>query len=372
MTDEIRPINIGIDKLRFGTNNVGPKTLRHMLGICKDLVKGKTARTLSNVGQVHKHRYSVSIGEHGTLYLAFRPNRKDAGHPLVACELNPNKLGPEGLVEARAVLIEIIGTRYETAMAAAFVTLIDYFADYPVKMQELFIEMTRKEVCGSWGFQFDGTYTLQTVYLGAGGSDGQVRAYDKDAEERAKASKPYDWDRIDPVFDAQGNAIGCRMRIESRRLINSVPLSRIHGLENPFARIRIAMIPEAAKEFQNPLGRALLDSARALGWQLAVKRLKEPNEERRYRRAFAKHLCDWWNPDQAAVDVGVALLRTGLFPASAFDPRVQRRERQTPKTVVPTFDRQALTGLRKAESSLPKVSPWGGFEPDEEDQGDAE
>ena len=249
MTDDIKPIAIGIDKLRIGSNNLGAKTLKHALGICKDLRKAKDARTLSNTSGVHKYRYSVNAGEFGTIYIAFDPCREDAGHPLFVFELNPNKLGKLGMAEACAVLKEIIGPRYDTVMDSAFVTLIDYFADYPVKMQELFIDMSRKESFGVWGFQFDGSFELQTTYLGSGGSDGQVRAYDKMAEERAKASQKKEGGRIDPVYDAEGRAIGCRMRIEARRLLRSIPLTKIHLLENPFARIKIAMISDDAPEF---------------------------------------------------------------------------------------------------------------------------
>ena len=290
MTEDIKSIAIGIDKLRIGSNNLGAKTLKHALGICKDLRKVKDARTLSSTGGVHKHRFSVKAGDYGTIYIAFDPHRQEAGHPLFVFELNPNKLGKPGMDEARTVLKEIIGPRYDTVMDSAFVTLIDYFADYPVKMQELFIDMSRKESFGSWGFQFGDAYELQTIYLGSGGSDGQVRTYDKVAEERAKAKPNNDGGQIDPVYNAKGQAIGCRMRVEARRLLPSIPLTKIHLLENPFARIKIAKISDDAAQFHNPLGRALLDSARYLGWPIALKRLKDPDSERKYRRAFAKYL----------------------------------------------------------------------------------
>lgn len=367
MTEDIKPIAVGIDKLRLGSNKLGPKTLKHAFSICKDLCKGKDARTLSSTEGVHKHRYSVKAGDYGTIYVAFSPFREDANHPKFVFELNPNKLGKAGMVEACAVLKEIIGSRFDDVMDGAFVTLIDYFADYPVKMQELFIDMSRKESFGTWGKQFDGKFEIETIYLGSGGSDGQVRAYDKAAEEQAKASSKKTAGRLDPVYDATGKAIGCRMRVEARRLLPSVPLNKIHLLENPFARLRIAMISDDAREFQNPLGRALLDSARSLGWQIAVKRLKDKDAERKYRRAFAKHLCNWWKPDEAAIDVGVALLRLGLFDPTSFDPRVQRTARRTPKSVISTFDKSALAEYKKANPSpAKKVDHFDGLDEDDE------
>ena len=114
------------------------------------------------------------------------------------------------------------------------------------------------------------------------------------------------------------------------------------------------------------MGRALLDSARFLGWQIAVKRLKDPNSERKYRRAFSKHLCEWWKPDEAAVDVGVALLRLGLFDPSSFDQRVQRSARKS-SNLIPTFDKSALAEKKKAEAaSVRKVSShFTGLEDDD-------
>ena len=369
MTDDIKPIAIGIDKLRIGTRKPGPKTLKHALGVCKDLRKAKEARTLSSTRGVHRHRYSVDVPGYGTIYVAFAPYREEGGHPKFVFELNPNKLGKKGMAEACVIIKEILGPYFDNAIDGAFVTLIDYFADYPVKMQELFIDMSRKESFGTWGKQFDGKFELQTIYLGSGGSDGQVRAYDKAAEEQAKASsKPAGGGgRLDPVYDSAGKAIGCRMRVEARRLLASTPLNKIHLLENPFARLKIASIKDSAPEFQNPLGRALLDSARSLGWQVAVKRLKDPNSERKYRRAFTKHVCDWWKPDEAAIDVAVALLRLGLFDPSSFDGRVQRTARRTPKSIIPTFDKAGLADYKKANPPSKNSDPLIGLESEEDE-----
>ena len=368
MTDDIKPIAIGIDKLRIGTRKPGPKTLKHALVVCKDLRKAKEARTLSSKGGVHRHRFSVNVGDYGTIYIAFSPYRKDAGHPEFVFELNPNKLGKKGMAEACVIIKEILGPYFDNAMGGAFVTLIDYFADYPVKMQELFIDMSRKESFGTWGKQFDGKFEIQTIYLGSGGSDGQVRAYDKAAEEQAKASSKTAGGRLDPVYDATGKPVGCRMRLEARRLLPSTPLEKIHLLQNPFTRLKIARIKDSAPEFQNPLGRALLDSARSLGWQVALKRLKDVPSERKYRRAFTKHLCNWWKPDEAAIDVAVTLLRLGLFASSSFDPRVQRTARKTPKNIIPTFDKAALEDYKKAKKSTAKhENHFQGLEVEDED-----
>ena len=367
MTDDIKPIAIGIDKLRIGTRKPGPKTLKYALGVCKDLRKAKEARTLSSKGGVHRYRYSVDVGDYGTIYVAFAPYRKEGGHPQFVFELNPNKLGKKGMAEACVIIKEMLGPYFDNAIDGAFVTLIDYFADYPVKMQELFIDMSRKESFGTWGKQFDGKFEIETIYLGSGGSDGQVRAYDKAAEERAKASSKTAGGRLDPVYDATGKAIGCRMRVEARRLLASTPLNKIHLLENPFARLKIAYIKDSAPEFQNPLGRALLDSARSLGWQVALKRLKDEPSERKYRRAFTKHLCDWWKPDEAAVDVAVALLRLGLFASSSFDPRVQRTARGTPKSIIPTFDKAGLADYKKANPPSKKSKSSKGVENEDDE-----
>jgi hypothetical protein len=356
MSGTIKPIAIGIDKVRIGTDALGTKTLKHALAACKDLGKAspKQARKLSDKGAVHKYRYSVDAGVYGTIYIAFRPHRADAGHPKFVFELNPNKLGREGLVEARAVLKDILGERFDIAMKKSFVTLIDYFADYPVNIRNVFIDMTRKEVCGVWGFQFNGQFDFETLYLGAGGTDNQVRGYDKKREESDKAGKPRERSRMDAVFDQDGKELGCRMRIEGRRLPGRVPLNEVHLLDNPFRNVSIAMIPATAKEFDEPLGRMLLDAARFLGWKVAVKRMKDANAERRYKRAFNKYLCDWWKPDEAAVDVGVALLRTGLFPEAAFDAKVLRVNRSTPVGTTPTFDAEGITALKKLRAEIAK------------------
>lgn len=356
MSTNIRPIAVGIDKLRVGTDALGNKTMKHALATCKDLGRAspKQARKLSDRGSVHEHRYSVDAGQFGTIYIAFKPHRADAGHPKFVFELNPNKLGREGLVEARAVLKDILGDRFDVAMSKAFVTLIDYFSDYPVNIREVYIDMTRKEVCGVWGFQFDSLFDLETLYLGAGGTDNQVRGYDKEREESDKAGKPRKHNRMAAAFDQDAKELGCRMRIEGRRLPGRVPLNRVHLLDNPFRNVSIAMIPESAAEFQEPLGRMLLDAARFLGWKVAVKRMKDANAERKYKRAFNKYLCDWWKPDEAAVDVGVALLRTGLFPESAFDPKVLRVSRSTPVGTMPTFDAEGIAALKSIKAMIAK------------------
>jgi hypothetical protein len=376
MPDIIRPIAVGIDKLRIGTNALGTKTLKHALAACKDLGRAspKQARKLSDRGGVHRYRYSVNAGEYGTIYVAFRPHRADADHPKFVVELNPNKLGAAGLIEARAALKDLLGDRFEAAMGGAFVTLIDYFADYPVNIREVFIDMTRKEICGVWGFQFDGHFDLETLYLGAGGTDNQVRGYDKKREESDKAGVPSERSRMAAAFDKDGKELGCRMRIEGRRLPGRVPLSRVHLLDNPFRNVSIAMIPATAKEFQEPLGRMLLDAARFLGWRVAVNRMNDANAIRRYKRAFNKYMCDWWKPDEAAVDVGVALLRTGLFPESAFDPKVLRVDRSTPAGATPTFDAEGIASLKKIKAMIAKAkklkngSRFDGLDEDDEER----
>jgi hypothetical protein len=347
MDKTITPLAIGLDKFRFGTNTFGRTSRETTLHVCRDMVKAKQARKLSGSGQTHKHRFSITVADGQTLYVAFRPNRKDGGHPKFVAEFNPAKLGPAGVEEVRVVLRQFFDERYESVMGGAFVTLIDYFADYPVRVQDLYIEMTRKESCAVWGIQFGGRWEPQTYYLGSGGSDGQTRVYDKAAHATADAARQGRDGQIDQVFDENGAEVGCRMRVESRRFPGSVPLKQVHTLENPFARIAIAQIPSDAPEFQTPLGRVLLSAASAVGWQVALQRLGDVNEVRRYRRAFAKYECRWWDPDQAAVDVAVAILRLGLFPESAFDPRVVRRARLSKTGTVPTFSRDDLKAARK-------------------------
>jgi hypothetical protein len=347
MDNTITPLAIGLDKLRFGTNTFGSASRRNTLSVCRDLARAKEARKLSDTGRTHKHRYSITVAEGQTLYVAFSPNRKDGGHPKFVAEFNPAKLGPNGVEEVRVVLRQFFEERYENVMSGAFVTLVDYFADYPVRVQDLYIEMTRKESCAIWGVQFGGRWEPQTYYFGSGGSDGQTRVYDRAAQATADAAKHGRDGQIDQVFGEEGREVGCRMRVETRRFPGSIPLSRLHELENPFARISIARITSDAPEFQTPLGRVLLSAASAVGWQVALQRLGDVNEVRRYRRAFAKYKCEWWDPDQAAVDVAVAVLRLGLFPESAFDPRVVRRARHSKTGSVPTFSRDDLKVARK-------------------------
>lgn len=338
MESSIRPLAIGLDKVRFGINNIGGKSMKNTLKVCRDLVQAKQARTLRSTGQTHKYRYSITLVEGQTLYVAFRPHNKDGGHPRFVAEFNPNKLGAEGLEEARVVFLQFFEQRFERVMSSAFLTLLDYYADYPVKVQELLIEMTRKEVCATWGLQFNAHFIPQTLYLGSGGSDGQVRAYDTEAEGIAATAKAGRDGKIEEVLNAHGKAMGCRMRIEGRRLPRSLPLDRVHELDNPFARVSISKISEDAPEFQTPVGRILLTAASAVGWQIALKRLGDPDMVRRFRRAFAKYKCDWWKPDEAAVDVGVALYRMGVFPALAFDPKVKSRSRSAKQATTVTFD----------------------------------
>lgn len=182
MSKTIRPISVGIDKLRFGSDTFGPKASAATLAYCKDLVKDKIARRCRSTGDTHKHRFSITVREHETMYVALSPYRKDGTHPRFVVDLNPNKLGADGMKDAIAYLQGMLGTRYDAVMGEARITMIDYFADYPVKVQNIFIEMPRKETCATWGIQFGSKFMPQTYYLGGGGTDGQVKAYDKAAE----------------------------------------------------------------------------------------------------------------------------------------------------------------------------------------------
>ena len=347
MTEISRPLAVGIDKLRIGIDTTGRK-LDIVKEVCADLVKAKTARTLRSTGQTHSHRYSITVHNGHTMLVEFVPHVREGGHPLFVLELNPNKLGRKGLAEARVILKQFFEEAYDKVMGSAFVTLIDYFADYPVPPQDVFIDMTRKEVCAVWGIQFDGQWKLQTLYFGAGGTDGQVRAYDTQDQAAAALARSGRDGTLEEALSADGKVAGCRMRVEARRYPKSVPLRELHKLENPFARVAIAKIDADAPEFQDPLGRLLLTAASAVGWKLALHRLGEKTLIRKYRRAFAKYHCEWWNPDAAAVDVAVAVLRTGLFPESAFDTKVARRARVA-KDGPPTFDRKEFERQRREQ-----------------------
>jgi len=319
-------------------------------------VKGKTARTLTNSGQTHKYRFSITLKKGETMYVAFKPFHKDKGHAQFIVELNPNKLGPEGLEDARAVLRQFFEDDYDRVMSAAFITLLDYFADYPVMVNEVFIEMPRKETCATWGLQFNADWLIKTIYLGGGGSDGQVKVYDKVAEAIAATAANGRDGTIDEVLDASGNAVGSRMRIEARRFPRSLPLSKLHTLDNPFSRVSIAKIGSDAKEFQEPLGRCLLLAARAFGWQVALKTIGDANAIRRYRHAFVKYRCEWWGPDRAAVDVAVAVLKTGLFPEDAFDGQVAGNARSSKPGKIRTFDRKQFDQYKREKKEQGKLT----------------
>lgn len=318
---KIKPLAIGIDKLRIGTDTLGRGCYAHARAACQDIVKSKRARALRST--TYKYRYQFRLGERATMLIQFRPVRSGKAriHPKFSFELNPNLLGKDQLAEAHAYLRQVLGHFWAPAMRAARVTLIDYFADYPVKVQDLLLEVARKESCGVWGVHYGDGWVPQTYYFGAGGTDGQFRIYDKAAQAIATGQAER-FGSIETLKDKKGCSVGSRMRVEVRRLPSNVPLRAIHTLPNPFSALKIASIDSSAKEFASPEGQAVLQAARVVGWQVAVRSVGDANTLRRLRHAFCKYLVDWWSPDQAAVSAGVALLNTGLFPDEAFDTQV--------------------------------------------------
>lgn len=308
------------DKLKivFHKDDADGEIAAAVTAVLNDLVAEERATRISSQAKGFRDRFRVPVSGKEAVIIEINPNKPQATDWRMTWEYNPSKVGKEGRAAAAILAKEVLGPGSQRMLANACIRKLHIAIDFEQHISDVAIEVAEKSASSAWGKTFNGDPMLQTMYFGAWASDHQLVAYDKEAEVLAAyAKKP---DVTLQMVKNKAEKQRRRLRIEDRQSLtrNPVPLHRLADLREPFAGMHIFSYAEAEMEIENSLHRMVLELAKAVGLQAALKYLKK-SERETMRKALARCRVDWWEPGTYLNAATTALKAGGLFPDFAFD-----------------------------------------------------
>ena len=232
-------------------------------------------KTLAKSTKSSAYKFSAMIYLDGLVHgflLQMGPKNNNGKNPFIRMEFNPNKLGPDGMTQIAACLVNFIDTGFEHLWEHGKTTRIDIAVDlHGVKVGQVrFLNNwgTTERIIGTDG-------QIETIYVGKSTSS-QTKIYNKAKEAKLPP---------DVVIT----------RVE-RSIRTQVPLKNLSKLLNKFEHLALAdVLPAKPDTVETYLWELFSDSVEKRGPASALNLL--PKE---LRKVIVAHLkataCDFWNP----------------------------------------------------------------------------
>lgn len=314
------PLRLAIDKLALALpyealEKRHRKTVRENL---EDIVKEYGGLPRSPKGKAYRHRATVPVNDECTLLIEARPNRPEWTGYAVRIEWNPNKAGDGGNAKVRQILTTLFGEDASHLIAQLGLVAVDWCIDVPgVSINDVIILINDKQYCSTWGKVFHDGAQLESLMAGSPKSSHQVRCYNKLRELLSALAQRTVSIKMADLEQAM-KTIGKLMRIEVSTKHSALHPSCLHEIDNPFDGIRFFSLAQVGEALDTDMGRLFIDSVQLNGMNVALRRIKDENQRRRFKREVARHQVDWWDPQMFAVQVVDAVKQLRIFPASAF------------------------------------------------------
>ena len=297
-----------IDKLSF-TYDVpgGHKKIieQNIMGLAKEggVFKNPNLKKPSRF----KYRIALNHAETGqAVLIEAHPKIETAGknYRFMRFELNPNKLGAQGVEFLRTQLVQIfLEDAWPKVAINCNLTRLDVAADLlNVRTAGLIIESAAKSGNAKNVFYKSAEGDLESVYLGLKKGKGPtpVIGYDKGKELADKGE-----------VSEFGIA---HFRLE-RRMVPNKSLTELISIQNPFKNI---VVMDLTKTIDPPDGQHnwqfFLDSCRVRGMEAALDILPDDDLRSAYQNAIAEADRKIWQPDKIWDRWPDTLAMSGLLP----------------------------------------------------------
>lgn len=241
----------------------------------KSVFQGAGKEALQGYNRAYRLAINCSVSRP---LIQYRHANKKAD--VIRLDFNPRKLGPQGLIELRSIMISLVPDGWDYAIKHGRITRIDVMVDLQNTRMDSFV-LLPKQGLSTMEWSVDGK--LETLKLGKSkGNQTVVYSVKKKRLGQGKA-----W---------PGTSV---IRVE-RRLRNPKPdkLDELSALANPFAGMVLCEnLPGPPSGKENDWQWSMFgDSVKVRGLIPALALL--PVERRtKYRKHIEQHKKAWWNPD---------------------------------------------------------------------------
>lgn len=258
----------------------------------------------------HSYKLTDQSGRQMALFQFFALSTKTKAARL---EMNPKKLGPEGLRVVKQVLKALLGPTFIECIAGGNITRVDASCDISqIRPSDLVIWSNRARSSGIWVRYFDANgrdrWEVETLAIGARESDYYLQVYDKSAQL---------WNTKNILLKNLKTRIEARMQPRNSQR-KSAKVSELRMISNPFLPINVAYFPEAGNEKDHL--ELLFYASQVIGQEAVLKKLGAAEKTKRaaFRNMMSRDTPDWWQPERLWQEVLEHLHSTGLFPDRTF------------------------------------------------------
>lgn len=287
-----------IDKLVFLLNPEGNRDEfeRNALEVLNNRDKDKIFGNPYIKGNRYKHNFEVVFGADTIILIQIYPLQDN--NSMIRIELNPQKMGFDGLQILKDILVKLFGPAMEAELRKATISMMDVTVDLTgCHINDLLAHREKsKKSCLFWGDHGE----VETIYIGTPKSPRQVKIYNKRAEVLQKS-------KVD--IGVETTRVECSLMLGKRSAQNLLTL------ENPFSDLHICSVDDSVLDDCSDMTRLFLDSCRYRGWTAALARVKDPKRRENLRnRLSARYKANWWNADTVWSGFASAISKLGLFP----------------------------------------------------------
>ncbi len=290
-TASVTDLSLCIDRITIVGNETDQVLRKEIIGAAYSLAASKDEFTvLPKSNKPYTHNLTKLYGpSKAKVFLQIGPT---GGKPLFRMDLNPAKLGPDGIAELRADLAGCLPDGVDWLLAKGHTTRIDAALDL------MGADLDQLHVVSAYPMQhtlWSREGRLQTIYMGTPKSQRRIRLYDKAAEQsggKCVAGPPVT--RIEAVIR------------------KSCLLSHMKSLPNPFSSLKIIEMPPVAGGIQPHHWFMFGQTAKNLTVGVALAQLPSATRNR-YRKALASGAVDWFKSSDVWALWPATVEAMGLF-----------------------------------------------------------